>query len=551
MGALTGRSPADIGLGVALILQVMVGAFAVLVVRDHGWDDGAITLAFARTFAEHGRIALTAASAPVEGFSSPVWFLINAAGAAGRPGFAGAIAISQILTTACLMACSILMFLIGRRLALKDAGLAAVLIVFALMGPAVSESANGMEMALLAAAGLGLVYAVYFRFTWVGAGLAAALFLSTRFEAIFYYGLLLAPLLLQGAARRALILAVLGLAMFALQEWARLAVFGELLPNTILAKMHAPYSFPGLAGLQSRLAAVSELAALTAPLAITLFFLGVLNPDAVRSLSGRRRDVLILATPVLAVEVFALMTGKNQGYLGRMAFLGLPFALLLFGLLFDVLAGRVRADVRRALLLLACAITVQLDLSLSAAGALAGSDPALGAVSVTPAAYRQTGMSMDRLRSRLGLKQIVFVTPDVGGLGLCCEHIRVIDLGLLTSAPLAKNGYGALPALLATESPDVIEAHRGWAQASDLYNMPIIRSGYQPAMIDGLRVYLRSDHAAKLLAASQAIWCPVQNANCLDRALQRHRYVLDATRIDDVAFLRGGGFIAVADEMPR
>lgn len=51
----------------------------------YGWDDGAITLAFARTFADPGHIALTPGSEVVEGFSSPLWFLLAAAGDRALP----------------------------------------------------------------------------------------------------------------------------------------------------------------------------------------------------------------------------------------------------------------------------------------------------------------------------------------------------------------------------------------------------------------------------------------------------------------------------------
>lgn len=43
-----------------------------------GWDDGAITAAFARTLAEAGRFALTPLSEKVEGFSSMSWVFLLA-----------------------------------------------------------------------------------------------------------------------------------------------------------------------------------------------------------------------------------------------------------------------------------------------------------------------------------------------------------------------------------------------------------------------------------------------------------------------------------------
>src|SRR6185503_9981556 len=74
-----------------------------------GWDDGAITLAFARTFARHGRVALTPHSEVVEGFSSVSWFLLNAAAALGRPSYHAAILISQVLSALCIGASTVLL----------------------------------------------------------------------------------------------------------------------------------------------------------------------------------------------------------------------------------------------------------------------------------------------------------------------------------------------------------------------------------------------------------------------------------------------------------
>src|ERR1700745_3513444 len=53
-------------------LSLTIGLFKL----KGGWDDGAITAAFSRTFADTGVIALTPVSPRVEGFSSLTWFLL-------------------------------------------------------------------------------------------------------------------------------------------------------------------------------------------------------------------------------------------------------------------------------------------------------------------------------------------------------------------------------------------------------------------------------------------------------------------------------------------
>src|SRR3981081_777712 len=87
----------------AVALQLLALFLAVRFVGRGAWDDGAITLAFSKTFAQTGRISLTPLSEQVEGFSSLSWFVINAGIAGFKPGFAQAIAVSQVLSAAFLV----------------------------------------------------------------------------------------------------------------------------------------------------------------------------------------------------------------------------------------------------------------------------------------------------------------------------------------------------------------------------------------------------------------------------------------------------------------
>jgi len=73
-------------LALVVLVQCAVLLAVCLYIGDNGWDDGAITLAFARTLAGHGRVALTPRSEAVEGFSSVSWLLLNALAGLVRPG---------------------------------------------------------------------------------------------------------------------------------------------------------------------------------------------------------------------------------------------------------------------------------------------------------------------------------------------------------------------------------------------------------------------------------------------------------------------------------
>src|SRR5450631_4535773 len=96
---------------VALVVLAQFAALIVVcsLIGDNGWDDGAITLAFARTFARHGRVALTPRSEVVEGFSSVSWFLLNSLAALVRPSYRAAIVVSQVLSALSICASTVLL----------------------------------------------------------------------------------------------------------------------------------------------------------------------------------------------------------------------------------------------------------------------------------------------------------------------------------------------------------------------------------------------------------------------------------------------------------
>ena len=179
--------------GVAVVVLVQCAALVLvcLLIGDNGWDDGAITLAFARTFARHGRVALTPRSEVVEGFSSVSWFLINSLVALARPSYRAAIAVAQALSVLSLGACTALLARSCALLRLDRAFSALTVIAFAAWGASFSEAGNAMEMGLLATACLLMINELLSpqpRLLLLCGGVVLAV--TTRFEAILYVGLL-------------------------------------------------------------------------------------------------------------------------------------------------------------------------------------------------------------------------------------------------------------------------------------------------------------------------------------------------------------------------
>lgn len=522
-----------------LLAQTVLLLSAALLIGTYGWDDGAITLAYARTFADTGRIALTRTSEHVEGFSSMAWFGLNALVQLARPGFTAAIFASQLLTLITLVASGAVLDRLGRAIGLHTATRIAALGTFACMGPLFSETVNGMEMGLLTLCSLVIVYWLYFKRRLLIVCVALGVFVATRFESAFYVAFLLAPLLLERRLREFTWCAASAALVFALIAAYRWLSFGALLPNTIYAKMHEPYHAHDFA-LSSRVFAAGELFILFLPAIVVLLL---------RTVHLRRGWQMVLALksnralmgPIVGAVLFALITGRNWGYLGRMQFFAIPFMVLLVARSTEVLA---RSSPVGQYALLGSIAGLTVSSSMLGAPIEQWRASRTHALSVTPASYRETALAVEKVRNALGARQIAFLTPDVGGAALCCPTIRVVDIALLSNMKLAREGYDALVDVIATERPEIIEAHGLWASVSHLYQLDSFRNAYRPAMIDHTRFYLRDDVADRLATMGIARTVSIDRTDT-QATWAHHRYGAINTERDDAAFQSAGTVLLV------
>ncbi len=531
---------------VAVVVLVQLAALLAVsgFIGDNGWDDGAITLAFARTFAQHGRIALTARSEVVEGFSSVSWFLLNGLAALGRPSFRGAILASQVLASLSICASTLLLARTCRLLRLDALFTTLTLVAFAAWGCSFSEAVNGMEMGLLAAAILVVVNELLSPEPrlWLAAA-GAVLAVLTRFEAALYVGLLALSALLLGRRRAFWAIALAGLgASCALTGW-RLSVFSDVLPNTFWAKRWPPYS---AFGPGERLAGALELARFFwAPLA-ALTVVTLRGFALRRELRERRSPLLILGAPILGATLMGAAVGRLWGYHGRLPYFAFPLGLALLAVPFSawVQAGRTRLRAAVAVAVWGCAVATSMDgfPRNFVRDALAG-----GAFDVTPHTYAASGGVFRRVAAAANLREVSILTPDVGGLALAFDELRIVDLGLLSNRELAHRGPGVLGQVLAAEAPELVEAHWKWPSAGHLYDLPWFRAQYQPAFAGGTKLWLRRDVAANIVTERRGCWVPVDRAD-VSQALAAHRYAGHDLPEDREAFRRPGVMLALADD---
>jgi hypothetical protein len=531
---------------VALVCLLQFTALLLVCLRigDHGWDDGAITLAFARTFAGHGRIALTPRSEIVEGFSSVSWFLLNGLAALARPSSRAAIATSQVLSALSICATTALLARTCALLRFDKLFATLTVVAFAAWGCSFGEAGNGMEMGLLAAAFLLMVNELLSpqpRMPWLATGVVLAV--TTRFEALLYVGLL-ALSVLSVPGRRAFWVMVLTCAgtVLLLTCW-RLAVFSDVFPNTYWAKRWPPYA---TSGLMERVKGACELPRFFL-LPLVAIALARRFDFAPAGTLPPRRTLLILTAPILGAVIVGALVGESWGYRGRMPYFAFPLALLWCALVFSSWVNSKRTRLREA-------VVAGLFLFMVIKSKTGFPSDALKPVSqggsfVTPHTYAESGRVFRRFVSAAGLQGATVMTPDLGGLALCCDELRLVDLAALSNRKLAHRGPAALAEVVEAESPELVEAHWKWASLGGLYDLPYFRAHYVPALAGGTKLWLRRDIADAIELHGRGCRVPAGRQD-VQAALRANRYAGRDLPEDRSSFEALGTVLALREEDP-
>jgi hypothetical protein len=492
---------------IVFVSTLVVHMAVSLAVGANGWDDGAITLAFSKTFSENGIIALTPSSPEVEGFSSPFWFILVAAiNWIHALGFDAIITAGQLLACAFAALSAVILFRILRSVDGRPLVAAAVSVAVISVGPFLQESFNGMEMNALTAAALYMFYCISGG-KLAAAAIFAALFPFIRLEAAVYVAVAaLVMLLMQEKHRRTGVYLLVGVVLgVCLITALRISVFESFLPNTILAKRWPPYSPDGFVGFaRMRFKVAVELACILLVPGI-FFALGLLSYEG--NLAHRLRAAVkgfktsTLGDPafafgalyVIGVGLTNIAIGKNWGYYGRMEGSAIPIAVIIVGCMFNGFpwirqkgrSASVNVAILAAVLLIGI---IQSDFYTPGLGSTA-TQPAPG----SPAYFRLRAEIYERIRVVLGQSTLSVLTPDMGGTSLCCRQLKILDLALLANPELANEGYSGIDKYIANNLPDVIETHSPWSEASGIEHASSFVTHYKRVTIEGLPLHVRSD----------------------------------------------------------
>jgi hypothetical protein len=514
----------------AVAVGVPTAAFGAHALLYGRWivDDAGITFAYARSIATGAGPVLQPGAEPVEGFSNPAWLgllvlgrwvgLFDRGAWFGVPDYVAFPKLLALVLVAGVFACCYAVAIaMTRRPALVTlvAGL-----VTAAVPSFVIWTMSGLENALLALAAAAIA-AVLVRAVVAGrllepttaawCGLLAALAALTRPDGLVYAGAFpLAVLLLLhrvnlGRAARA---AALSLLVFAVPAGAylawRLAVFGEYLPNTAIAKSQG---LPGLAAATRPGELVAYIGWPAALLAVAAIGAALTQPGI------RRRALVVLLVPLaLAVVAFGVLAPDWMGQL--------RFATPVWPL------GALAAVVAAVLVAPQLAVRSRVVVAVVAAGAAAVSGLALvdggRAFRSAPTAplclvAQNTGRAINSYAELVNAPDPVLAAPDIGGAALVSD-LRLVDLVGLADRRIARfwaagDTAGLRTHILREVRPTFLTLNPDWTRLTGLGADPRLVQSYDkiatsPAGVtDWVRrdVLGSGDLAALRIRADQAV----------------------------------------------
>jgi hypothetical protein len=468
------------------------------------WDDSAITLGFARTFALGGKIEPTIGSGIVEGYSTTLWMLLMAAAAKVSSDPYVLLGVAKVST---ILLNVLNVVLVKKFVERYQSAVFAMLVagVFGLESITIYESINGMEGPLSLA--LFLLVLLNIRRPGVKAlsifCAAGALFILTRWEAAW----LLVPLLFLERPSKARVAAAIAWSVtFFGSNWERYRYFGSVLPNTIIAKSGPPYSHLGTRAEFFRHAdSVKQAVEAVFPLLLILAALAILNRTGLLRRFGpsillfkrdsnpalayfkQHFDLAMGLSVVLFGAVLAWAVGINWGPPNRLVFAVWPIFLYL--ILFPAwkLAGwkGLRWQFSAAVVLVAGANLAHLSAQLARA------DAPVYMPYTTVDNDGQLATALEAVRTASSRSSLSFAGPDMGGVVLFGKHVRVIDTGLLLDPTLARVRYrGFAHYIFDQRHPDVIESHLLWTDLSGLLDDEALYDQYEVLYVQGIRFFV-------------------------------------------------------------
>lgn len=478
----------------ALVLLVLISFFLiVLFYWGNTWDDSAITLAFSRNLVRYGDIVPSQFSDRVEGYSTFLWMLINAAFFYFGLGEEMVLAIAKVISTSLTFANLLLFWKMVQEKITSSFYQIVIFILYTINLQTVTSAVFGMETALYAF--LVLVSYLLFRIrnrstiAYISFSLAASLLILIRHEGFLF----LIPFVIETIRTnpknflREPYLCFWGGTFFTYHIW-HFSYFGEYLTNPMIGKGQFPYR-PEFAAFMDVVS--YYLYPFFRFVAIYPFLILILGIFFIRSRSKKKNystkkdaDFYLIYGIALTGLFIMLITGRSwNADADRLSYPALAF---LFLALFHLIDGTPLFELfsdTKGLLLAVLLAGMLLNIAATHRSFVVSRQ-----FTYTVQELRKDARIVTLTQAFLNMEPITFAGPDMGGLLLFeGDGKRVIDLGLLCNKQLAKHGHGIVDEyVLIQEKPEIIEIHDNWIDP--FANSGLLRENYVP-----VRVYTKDD----------------------------------------------------------
>ena len=456
-------------------------------------DDAGITFAYARSIATGAGPVLQPGAEPVEGFSNPAWLgllvLARWVGLFDRGSWFGVpdyVAFPKLLALA--LVAGVFAFCYSAALAATRRPVLVAIgagLVTAVVPSFVIWTVSGLENALLAFAVAGIA-AVLVRAvvagrllepaTAVRCGLLAALAALTRPDGLIYaaaFPLVLLLLLHRHDLRPAVRVAALSVLVFAVPTLAylawRLAVFGEFVPNTAIAKAQG---LPDLGAALRPGELVTYVGWPAALLAVAAIGAAVLQPGV------RRRALVALLVPLgLAVVAFGVLAPDWMGQL-RFATPVWPLGALAAVVAAVSVAPRVVGRGQVVVAVLAAGAAAVSGLVLLDGARAFRADPTAPLCLVA----QNTGWAINSFAEAVDVADPVLAAPDIGATALV-SNLEVVDVVGLADRRVARfwadgDLAGLRTHILTEVRPTFITLGPTWERVTELGRDPRLAQDY-------------------------------------------------------------------------
>ena len=489
----------------ALLTPVAISLLIAVYPLRGSWDDGAITAAYAQTYATTGQISLTPTSTVVEGTSSLLWMLLLTVPAHLSRNPDAVLVWMKCLSALSLIGGLLLVYRFARRQLASDVGALACTLMVAFSYTSLLEVRNGMEMNLCMLL-LLLIAEICTGQNAMGTGNvllacgAMLILFATRFESPFLLAFLILGICMDrfrvhasGWWHDPALLTTASIFSFGVIELWRWHHFGVWMPNTVYAKEWAPYSRwhdhqSVSAILLASVPALIELLPV-AGISVLISIIAILyTRTGGRSPLEHPKVSAVVWTLAGATLPLAWITGHDWGYAGRMLIPLLPF-LFLAAIALCMSLPRKAARGAIAIMIVAQALV------------WAAVAPNVRIAFVNIENCRQEALGLDSIRVALGFETLTAMIPDVGGSSLYGKNLRIIDSAMLSNPQLAHGGWASFAANFRQAQPDIFETHRLWASYQHAYDTGLL-DDYSIVTSHGFRFFVRNDLYAKLIASN-------------------------------------------------